>query len=67
MSVTVTGGASPTFAAPRKLFSGLRLPPSAVLRSGPLAVSPDGSRIFWLQGVPRPESNVIHVKIGAVK
>jgi hypothetical protein len=67
MSVTVTGGASPAFGAPRKLFSGLHMPPSAVLRSSPLAVSPDGSRIYWLQGVVRPESNVIHVKIGAVK
>jgi hypothetical protein len=67
MSVPVTGGVNPTFGAPRKLFSGLRQPQGAVLRSYPLAVSEDGSRIFWLQGIEQPESNVIHVKIGAVR
>jgi serine/threonine protein kinase len=30
--------------------------------SRPLAVSHDGSRIFWAQGVEQPDSNLIHVK-----
>lgn len=67
MSVSITGGASPTFGAPKKLFDGLRLPPTYVVRGAPLAVSPDGSRIYWLQGIEQPESNVVHVKIGAVR
>jgi len=67
MSVAVTGGVNPTFGTPRKLFSGLRLPPTHVVRDAPLAVSPDGSRIYWPQGVEQPESNLIHVKIRAVR
>jgi hypothetical protein len=35
--------------------------------SRPQAVSHDGWRIFCAQGIQRPESNVIHVKIGAVR
>jgi hypothetical protein len=35
--------------------------------SRPLAVSHGSSRIFWLQHVEQPGSNVIHVKTGAVK
>lgn len=67
MSVSVEGGDTLTFGAPRKLFSGLRLPGGNVASSIPLAVSRNGSRIFWVQGVEQPESNVIHIKTGAVK
>jgi len=67
MSVPVDGSDTLTFGAPRKLFSGLRLPGGTVASSIPLAVSRDGSRIFWAQAIEQPESNVIHIKIGAVK
>jgi hypothetical protein len=49
------------FGAPVALFS-VR-PPSGLLgQYSPLAVSRDGSRIFFPQGVEQPDSNVIHVK-----
>jgi hypothetical protein len=67
MSVAVEGSGNLTFGAPRKLFSGLRVPARVLSNNVPLAISRDGSRIFWLQAVEQPESNVIHVKIGAVK
>jgi hypothetical protein len=67
MSVAVEGSGDLTFRTPRKLFSGLRLPAGSVSNSVPLAVSSDGSRIFWLQALEQPESNVIHVRTGAVK
>lgn len=67
MSVSVAGSERLTFAAPRKLFSGLRMPGGAVDSSVPLAVARDGSRIFWLQEVEHPDANLIHVRIGAVK
>jgi hypothetical protein len=68
MSVTVeTVGSELRFGAPRKLFSGLRVPPGMNASSGPLAVSRDGSRIFWLQGVEQPDSNMIYIKTGWVR
>jgi len=66
MSIAVGGGATPSFSAPQKMFSGLRWPGGSITTT-PLAVSRDGSRIFWLQAVEQPEPNVIHVKIGAVR
>jgi hypothetical protein len=65
MSIAV-GGSGLTFGPPHKLFSGLRTGFNST-SAMPLAVSRDGSRIFYLQAVEQPESNVIHVKIGAVK
>jgi eukaryotic-like serine/threonine-protein kinase len=68
MSVTVeTAGAELRFGAPRPLFSGLRRAPGTSQASTPLAVSRDGSRIFWLQGVEQPDSNMIYIKTGALK
>ncbi len=68
MSVTVERvGAELRFGAPRPLFSGLRRPPGTTQATSPLAVSRDGSRIFWLQGVEQPDSNMIYVKTGALK
>jgi serine/threonine protein kinase len=67
MSVTVGGIGDLTFGDPRKLFSGLHFPAGGVGSSLPLAVSHDGSRIFWVQGMEQADPNVIHVKIGAVK
>jgi predicted Ser/Thr protein kinase len=67
MSIPVQWNGTPTFGAPRKLFSGLRKAAGLTADCNPLAVSQDGSRIFWIQGVEQPDSNVIHVKIGAVR
>jgi hypothetical protein len=68
MSVAVeAAGGELRFGAPSKLFSGLRVPPGMTASSSPLAVSRDGSRIFWLQGVEQPESNMIYIKTGWVK
>jgi hypothetical protein len=66
MSIAVDGSGTLSFGAPRKLFSGLRTGVSSTVTMQ-LAVSRDGSRIFYLQAVEQPESNVIHVRIGAVK
>jgi hypothetical protein len=70
MSIAVEKvGADLRFSPPRVLFplSVLRNSPGAVIRSSPLALSRDGSRIFWLQGREMPEPNVIYVKIGAIR
>jgi eukaryotic-like serine/threonine-protein kinase len=68
MSVTVeAAGAELRFGAPRPLFSGLRRPPGTVQATAPLAVSRDGSRIFWLQGVEQPDSNMIYIKTGGIR
>jgi len=67
MSIAVRWHGEPSFAPAQKVFSGLRNAPGLTPDCHPLAVSRDGSRIFWLQGVEQPEANVIHVKIGAVK
>jgi hypothetical protein len=49
------------------LFSGLRWPASPTFQSRPLAVSRDGSRIYFVQGVAQPDSGVIHVRMGWAK
>jgi hypothetical protein len=67
MSVAVEWKGAPAFGAPRKLFSGLRWPAGSTAAARPLAAWHDGSRIFWLQGVEQPDSNVIHVKTGWLK
>jgi hypothetical protein len=64
MSVAVEWSGTLAFVTPRKLFD-VRVPAGALNTSLPLAVSHDGSRIFWAQGVEQPDSNVIHVKTGA--
>ena len=51
------------FGAPEPLFS-VRQPAYLSLRSSPLAVSHDGSRFYFVQGVEQPGSDVIHVKVG---
>ena len=66
MSIKVEASETLTFGVPRKLFSGLR-PSGGASPSTPLAVSRDGSRIFWAQAVEQPEANIFHVKIGAVR
>lgn len=65
MSVSVdAAGNQMRFGAPHLLFSGLRLPAGAVAASRPLAISRDGSRIFWVQAIEQPESNMIYVGTG---
>ena len=51
------------FGTPERLFS-VRLPAYFVLLMSPLAVSHDGSRFYFVQGVEQPGSEVIHVKVG---
>jgi hypothetical protein len=60
-------GSELRFGAPQKLFSGLRPPPGLLTGQRPLAVSRDGSKIFWAQGVEQPDSNMIHIKTGWIK
>jgi len=68
MSVTVeAAGTELRFGAPRQLFAGLRPPPGMNASHTTLAVSRDGSRIFWLQGVEQPDSNMIYIKTGWLK
>jgi serine/threonine protein kinase len=67
-SVQVNGsGADLRFSEPERLFV-VHPGPGVVLRSAPLAVSRDGSRIFYAQAVePSEESNVIHVSTAWMK
>lgn len=65
MAVTVEWGAGqPTFGTPRELFNGVRWPAGQRAQSRPLAVSRDGTRIFFAMGVEQPEANVIQIKTG---
>ena len=52
------------FGAPELLFSGLRWPAGYVLPSNPLAVSRDGTRIYFIQAVEQPDSNTINILMG---
>jgi hypothetical protein len=61
-----TAGGKLRFGTPVLLFSGLREPAGVNTASHPLAVSRDGSRIFWPQAVEQPGSDVIQIKTRAV-
>jgi hypothetical protein len=50
------------FGAPQKLFSGFRRPAATVSSSRPFAVSRDGARIYAVQAIEQPDTNMIHVK-----
>jgi hypothetical protein len=68
MSVSVQqAGGELRFSDSHILFSGIRSAPALIRADMPLAVSHDGSRIFWLQGPDQPDSNLIHIKIGAIQ
>jgi hypothetical protein len=67
ISVAVEWNGTLKFGAPRKLFSGLRMPGGSDASSRPLAASHDGSRIFWAQGAEQRDSNVIHLRTGWLK
>ena len=56
-------GRTLNFSRPERLFS-VRAPAYLVPRMSPLAVSPDGSRFYFVQGVEQPGSDVIHVRKG---
>jgi hypothetical protein len=58
-----TSGGEFRASAPQPLFS-VRPSPSRVLDVTPLAVSSDGSRIYFPQAVEQPDSDVIHVRMG---
>ncbi len=65
-SVRVDGVAAQLrFATPQPLFS-VAMPLGLLSGSRPLAVSHDGSRIFFLQSTQEPDSAVIHVRTGAI-
>ena len=53
-----------SFGTPEKLFTGLRPPAGLNNASRPFAVSRDGLRIYSVQGIEQPDSNMIHVKMG---
>ena len=54
------------FGAPVLLFSGVRAPAGANISDHPLAVSRDGSRIFWPQAAEQPGSDVIQIRTHGV-
>ena len=57
-----TVGGELRFGAPALLLSGVRAPAGLNTASHPLAVSRDGSRIFWPQAVDQPGSDVIQIR-----
>jgi serine/threonine protein kinase len=63
--VSFAGGA-PQFGTPTVLFSGVRRPAGLTASSLPLAVSRDGSRIYWMQGAEQSNSDVIHIRTNAL-
>jgi hypothetical protein len=68
MSITVENrGGELKFGDPHLLFAGLRRAPGAVHISTPLAVSRDGSQIFWLKGPEQPDPNLVNVRAGWLK
>jgi serine/threonine protein kinase len=56
-------GAELHFGAPEPLFP-VRRPRGTVVGMNPLAVSRDGSRIYFPQAIEQPEADVIHVRTG---
>ena len=66
-SVRVDGaGTQLGFAAPEPLFS-VSTPLALQSQSRPLAITRDGSRIYFLQSTEEPDSGVIHVRTRAIR
>jgi hypothetical protein len=66
-SIRVDGvGAQLRFARPELLFSAAR-PIGLLSGARPLAVSRDGSRIYFLQSTEEPDSGIIHVRTRAIR
>ncbi len=64
-SVRVKGaGGGLRFEAPELLFAGLRWPANYNLPANPLAVSRDGSRIYFAQALEQSDSNAIGILMG---
>ena len=59
-------GGEPRFGAPVLLFSGVRVPAGFNASNRPLAVSRDGSHIFWAQAAEQPGSDVIQIRTRGV-
>ena len=55
------------FGEPELLFGDLRIPSGTSAGTFLLAVSSDGSRIYWPQPVEQPGPDVIHVRTNAVR
>jgi hypothetical protein len=64
--VSIESG-EPRFGPPAELFSGLRWPAGSNISNRPLAVTRDGTRIYWLLPVEQPGSDVIHIRTNAVR
>jgi Tol biopolymer transport system component len=58
-----TSGGTLTLGTPQRLFAGLRRAPASVAQSQSLAVSRDGTRLYFVQGVEQPAGDLIHVMI----
>jgi hypothetical protein len=58
-----TSGGTLTLGTPQRLFAGLRRAPASVAQSQSLAVSRDGTRFYFVQGVEQPAGDLIHVMI----
>jgi len=66
-SVRVDGsGTQLRFTSPEPLFS-VSLPLGLLAGARPLAVSRDGSKIYFLQSAEQPDSGVIHVRTHAIR
>jgi eukaryotic-like serine/threonine-protein kinase len=61
-----TAGGTLRFSAPLLLFSGVRLPAGSNISHRPLAVSRDGSHIFWPQAAEQPGSDEIQIRTRGV-
>ena len=67
-SVSVsTSGAALQLGRPQRVFDGLRLLPGRVMNNRVLAVSADGSRIYVVQALEQPKTDVIHVQMDVVR
>jgi len=64
--VDTLGDGKLRFGMPELLFSGLRMPAGSNASARPLAVSRDGSRLYWPQAAEQPGSDVIQVRTNAV-
>jgi hypothetical protein len=67
MAVAVErSGSELRFGTPRSLFSDFRSPAGVNASDRPLAVSRDGSHIYYIEGVEQPDTDMIHIKLGAL-
>jgi serine/threonine protein kinase/Tol biopolymer transport system component len=68
MAVSVESiGGELHFGEPHALVTGLRPTAGLTMAARPLAISRDGSRVFYLQGIAQPEANMIQIKTGFFK